>query len=186
MKPHVEIANNYFQDCEDFLHRYRLTQEHFTSLKSRRFKLFIDLRMALECALKAHVVYLQMVDLSRKDIIDKVCSYQHNISKLNELVDGSLPQTLLENLCSISRELSALHVGLRYDLDQMDFRYAKEDLYYQTVGSDTWLIRLYDVTNELGDLISRNLQAHSGIVSVEDLMNCALDPTYNKTLKRNL
>lgn len=186
MTPHVQIADNYFHDCDDFLHRYRLTQEHFTSLKSRRFKLFIDLRMALECALKAHVVYFQMKDLSRKDIINRLHNLGHDTSRLSELVSGSLPQTLLEDLRSVSQKLSALHVGLRYDLDQMDFRYAREDLYYQTVGSDAWLKRLHDVITELKNSISIKLQSHSRAVTSKEIWNDLTTPSYNKTLKRDL
>lgn len=186
MTPHVEIADNYFHDCEDFLHRYRLTQEHFTSLKSRRFKLFVDLRMALECALKAHVVYFQMAGLSRKDIIDRLHNLGHDTSKLIGLVSDSLTQTQLEDLRSVSEEVRMLHVGLRYDLDQVDFRVAQNDLYYQTIGSDVWLNRLHDVITELSTLISESLQTHSRVVSVKDLMKDVLTPKYNKTLKRNL
>jgi hypothetical protein len=142
--------------------------------------------MALECALKAHVVYFQMAGLSRIDIIDKVWSFQHNISKLNELVSESLPRTLLEDLLLVSQDLSALHVGLRYHLDQMDFRYAKKDMYYQTVGSDLWLKRLHEVTTELKNLISIKLQSHSQVVKTKEIWDDLMTARYNKTLKRDL
>jgi hypothetical protein len=186
MTPHIEIADSYFHDCEDFLYRYRLTFNYFTSMKSKRFKLFVDLRMAFECALKACAIYFQMKDLSRKDIIDRLHNLGHDTSKLIGLVSESLTQTQLENLRSVSEEVRMLHVGLRYDLDQVDFRVAQNDLYYQTVGSDVWLNRLHDVTTELSALISESLQTHSRVVSVKDLMKDVLTPKYNKTLKRNL
>ena len=49
--PNIEVANDFFHDCLDFLHRYRLTGDAFYAIKSKRLKLFLDLRMAAECVL---------------------------------------------------------------------------------------------------------------------------------------
>lgn len=57
VSPNVEVANDFFHDSLDFLHRYRLTVDAFYAIKSKRLKLFLDLRMAAECVLKAVAAY---------------------------------------------------------------------------------------------------------------------------------
>lgn len=51
-------ADDFFHDSLDFLHRYRITVEHFLGIKSKRMKLFLDLRMAAECILKAKIALI--------------------------------------------------------------------------------------------------------------------------------
>ncbi len=62
--------------------------------------------------------------------------------------------------------MTVLPVGLRYALDGYDFRDAKEDLYYETIGSDVWLEGLKAAALKLADNLDAHLEYHSGIIDV--------------------
>jgi hypothetical protein len=179
--PNIEVSNDFFHDACDYLHRYRLTEEHFYAVKSKRLKLFLDLRMAAECIMKAHASYFRMAGLSRQEIVRKVESFRHNLSALAGYLDVGECAEGWPKLKPFIEKLNQLPVDLRYRLDGSDFRMVEEVLYYETIGCDPWMKGLENVLLEMRNALNETLVKHSGFVSVEDLR--ALfegEPSYNK------
>jgi hypothetical protein len=145
----IEVANDFFHDAEDLLHRYRLTVEHFYAIKSKRMKLFLDLRMAAECILKANAAYFFTDTAPREDVIRRVEAYRHDIRRMADDVKSKVTADAWQRFSPFVEQLSALPVSLRYRLDGADFREVNERFYYDTVGSDPWLDALHDATRGL-------------------------------------
>ena len=179
--PNIEAANDFLHDCLDFLHRYRLTVNAFYAVRSKRWKLFIDLRMATECALKAVIALHLPAVTGREQVIRQVESYGHKIEKLADQTKPNMTENELEAISPFIKELEKLSVGLRYRLDGSDFFKLNEEIYYDTVGSDGWLDRLYDAVQLVAESIDEKLRDHSKIVSVADLeIDDLLTNTHNK------
>ena len=176
----VEIANDFFHDAGDLLKRYRLTVEHFDAIKSRRMKLFLDLRMAAECMLKAYAAYSLLEGVDRKDAIAKVEAYGHNIGKMASDVKVIVDPERWSAFSPFVEQPAQLPVGLRYSLDGADFREVHEEFYYETVGSDTWLDSLHDVVRDLADALGARLATHSRIVSAAEIWEEMKTPRHNK------
>lgn len=182
----IEIANDFFHDSLDLLHRYRLTIDHFDSIKSKRFKLFLDLRMATECILKAYAAYFLMKELPRKEVINRVEGFGHKIKKMAEIVEGSVKNEVWEKFSPFVEQLEFLPVGLRYRLDGMDFRQVNEAFYYKTIGSNLWLNALHDATKKLADELNQYLVTHSRLLSGKELLDEIRKPFHNKYAKREV
>ncbi len=180
----IEVANDFFHDAEDFLNRYSLTVEHFYAIKSKRMKLFLDLRMGAECILKAYAAYFLMKDSPRGDVISRVESYRHKIPQMVNDVKSFIPVYEWQRFEPYVEQLSALPVSLRYRLDGADFRQMNENFYYATVGSDLWLDSLQDAIRELTKALNTHLVSHSRILSGADLWEEFKRPQHIKYSKK--
>lgn len=167
--PRVAVAGDFLDDCQDLLARYKLTIDHFYAVKSRRLKVFIDLRMAAECLLKAHIAYYCPGDSDRKQVISRVEKYSHHVAKMASQVHSHIARDKWERLVSFIEQLDQLPVGLRYRLDVFDFRDANEEFYYRTVGDDGWLHELYDAIYAVGQDLGEVLSSHSRILTGSEL-----------------
>ncbi len=182
--PNIEVANDFFHDAEDFLNRYSLTVEHFYAIKSKRMKLFLDLRMGAECILKAYAAYFLMKDSPSGDVISRVKSYRHKIPQMVNDVKSFIPVEDWQRFEPYVEQLSALPVSLRYRLDGADFRQLNENFYYATVGSDLWLDSLQDAIRKLTKALDTHLISHSRILSGADLWEEFKRPQHNKYSKK--
>lgn len=180
MRERLEIADSFFQDSMDFLARYRLTKDLFWSIKSRRFKLFIDLRMAYECSLKAFIAYFTEDLHGRQLIIRRVESYRHNIDRLFKDVSPFISEELVRKGQHLNAKLSLLPVSLRYHLDGRDFLEAKEEDYYSSIGQDSWMEDFAEYVKALLSMIDEKLQVNSSIVSGNELWDILNSDGYNK------
>ena len=181
----IQIADNYFNDSIDLLFRYKLTFDHFSFVKSRRVKAFIDLRMSFECILKASVSYFAHINGERRCIIRKIEGYGHRVDKLAEVFSQYMSERHAVSVSEFVADLRQLPMGLRYKLDCFDFLEAKEDLYYRTVGSDTWLQNLYECTKSICDWLNEHLKRHSRIINGAELWEELVKPKHNKYLYNN-
>jgi hypothetical protein len=168
LRNRLEVADSFFRDSRDYLWRYELTWEHFSPIKSSRYKLFIDLRSAYECILKAHLAYSAEDSASRKCIIQKLEVYNHNIDRLFRDLVPFLPKDIEKNGEHFNVKIVSLPISLRYCLDGRDFLDAKEDLYYSTIGQDSWMGQFAEFVTALVRQLDEKLQAHSKIVSSEE------------------
>lgn len=162
----LEVAGKFFEDALDLAHRFNLTFEHYYAIKSRRLKCFIDLRWSYECILKAIIAYRQPREMEREALIRIAEKARHNISALEEAAlcdDGAF------DVQARGHEIDNLPVGLRYALDGYDFREAKIDLYYQTIGSDRWMEDFYEYLIRLIDQVDRKLRTRAAVVSMADI-----------------
>jgi hypothetical protein len=180
----VEIANDFFHDAGDLLHRYHLTVDHFYKIKSKRLKLFLDLRMAAECILKAYPAYFLMDGARREEVIRRVEAYGHNVKKISTDVQPTISPELWAVFDHFVEQLAVLPVGLRYRLDGADFRELNEDFYYETVGSDSWMEALHDAVRGLREALNGHLVGHSRILSGDDLWEELKKPYHNKYAKK--
>lgn len=149
---HAEVANHFFTDASDLLLRFELTRNDFFVSHSRQAKLYVDLRIAYECALKA-VVALSLDDsLSVEEIQKGVEGFGHQIERL----ELSAFPSLSASYDPLGPQIDRLPVSLRYRIDGWEFRDAKEELFFATVRSEPWIDSLHERTRAiLGDLNSR-------------------------------
>jgi len=197
IKPtHIDVASHYYKDAVDFLHRFQLCWEseryNFQAVKSKRFKAFTDLRMALECTLKSIYSYKIHNSLSGEALIKRMRQYSHKIGILPLEISNLLSKELLDWLNQVSDLCdNNLTVDIRYRLDAFDFRSNDEEIYYQTIGDDTWLLKFFENTKELANYIGNELSNESRIISSSELHSLmiaeilAYSPYRSKQAKKN-
>lgn len=184
ISPNIDVANDFFHDCIDLLQRYRMIIDHFSGIRSKRLKTFIDLRIAAECLLKSYVAYFKLSELDRGDVIKKIETYGHKITSMAVEAEGFADHQNWASFSPYVAKLDILPVGLRYRLDVFDFREVNEVLYYETVGNDAWLYGLHDSLKALSDDMNQHLNSHSCVVSVEELWEELITPRHNKYAKK--
>lgn len=163
------IAQHYAQDARDFLDRFDLLWEDQLH-KTGRIKSFVDLLMACECALKAHVVLGKSSD-------DPVVVYKgirkagHRIAPLAKAAVFLSSRSIYDEL---ALRLDRFSVFIRYSLDAYETffpsyveRHEAELNYSQTIGNPVWvlevralLIPLLDsLSDELGGFVTDDIRA---------------------------
>ena len=167
---HIEVSDHFYHDSCDLLCRFESSFDGdsitFYSVKSRRMKCFVDLRMAMESILKAYSSYYCHSDISGQKIVQKIENYRHHVEKLLPKCSGYIPDVWQQDCIKYCDDLSKLPVGLRYKLDVMDFIYQNEELYYATIVNDAWMRGLKDnisgITEHIGDVLSKESKILSG------------------------
>ncbi len=184
---HVQVSNHFYHDAIDLLARYMVCEAsespEFYSRKSRRMKCFIDLRMAMESALKSVVTYYCHSDQRGEKLVKKVENYRHHIEKLIGKALHHLPEEYRSKIEKLCKELHELPVGLRYRLDVMDFINNNENLYYKTVGSENWMNSTAETIKSISDFIGKELNKESRILTGDELMKEVFEPKYEKYSK---
>lgn len=138
------IAEHYAQDARDFAARFDALWEHGPLMhKTGRIKSFVDLFMACECALKAHVALGRLQD-NPKEVYGTIRKASHRIAHLSEAA------TFLGDRSSydaLSSRLDQFSVFIRYSLDAYDTffpllveRHEAAVDYSRTIGNNTWVL----------------------------------------------
>lgn len=185
---HIQVSDHFYHDAIDLLARYTVCEAsefpEFYSTKSRRMKCFIDLRMAMESALKSVVTYYCHADSKGEKLVKKVENYRHHIEKLISKALKHIPEEIRNKAQTLCNELHQLPVGLRYRLDVIDFKANNESLYYETVGSDIWMQNTSATIKEVADFIGKELSKESRILSGSDVLKEIQEPKYDKYAKK--
>lgn len=161
---HLDIAKHYLEDARDFIYRF----EVFINLplsKTQRSKAFVDLYMASECVLKAHIFASATTD-KLDETYRKVRKIGHNISKLS---DEAHFLTDRNDYKYLKDELDRFNVFIRYSLDSSEFFFpsgkdkaeAKVDSTV-TISNLTWLSQIAACVNRL--ISTLYPQINAGIV----------------------
>lgn len=140
--------------------------------------------MTAECVLKALIACHLPQETSREEAIKKVEGYSHKMTKLATDAKAHVETDKWAAIDAFIDQLDALPIGLRYQLDENDFRELNEDFYYATVGSDDWLEQLHDAVKVVADSLDSKLQSHSRILSGDELFEELMKPTHNKYIKK--
>ena len=181
---YLEVSSHFLHDAIDFELRYRFCFKSdgplFYEPKSRRIKVFIDLRMGVESALKSFVSYHCSNDRTGKTLINWIEGYRHRIDKLLTKAAPYFPEDFLLNYKASLDDLSSLPVDLRYRFDVWDFYENKEELYDRTIGEDAWLHSIHESLKEIIDLTNTSLKKHTRLIKVEDLIEEMLEPRYER------
>jgi hypothetical protein len=183
---HIEVSDHFYHDAYDLSERFKYCWDAefpaFDAVKSKRFKLFIDLRIALESSLKAVVAYRLHNNLSGELLIKTIRSYGHDIEKLKNAAINYIPKESTEWLDNIAAQSKLLPISLRYKLDAFDFKLADSDFYYSTIGSDHWIDMFYENTIFINNHIGSALSKESRILSVRDIIEIIKQPAHNTYL----
>lgn len=163
------IAEHFAEDARDYVERFDLTWEPLTS-KTARIKSFVDLMMACECALKAHIAIGHESD-DPHEIYSQIRRAGHQIDRLAALANFMENRSVYEE---VSSRLANLSVFVRYSLDSYDLFFPltcdweeTKVVYSATIGSDPWIRKLRSqiqqlidpLNDELGGLVSNDLNA---------------------------
>ena len=181
---YLEVSNHFFHDAMDFKIRYRYCMDSegplFDTPRSRRAKVFIDLRMGIESILKSLICYYENNDRKGKTLINWIEKYRHNIGKMLRKANPHIPSELISEYEKEIEKLDLLPVGLRYRFDTWDFRDNQETLYYETIGSDNWLEKLYEFLSSLIDFLKESLKKHNRLIKGSEIMKEIMEPRYRK------
>lgn len=175
MKPnHIELANHYYHDAVDLLTRFNNCWQSdfldFGSIRSRRGKLYVDLAMSLECSYKSIKAYFEYKHLGGEELVKAIRKLSHGLNGFKPQEHGFVfsNEQLRDFFMRFIEQSQTLGIGLRYRIDNWDFREAEEKLYYETIGCDTWMINLFQVAKEIADWQGKELNKESKVVNFED------------------
>lgn len=185
MPNNIDVSNDFYHDSLDLFDKYKACYFNeainFQSVKSKRMKCFIDLRMAVESVLKSYAAYYLHADLNGKKLVKRIERYKHFVEKIYNNCAEHLPTAQQETCKNYCLQLKDLPVGLRYRLDCMDFLYAQEKLYYQTIGNESWLDGLEKLVDVLIKDIGHTLSTHSQVIDGSSLnFDEVFSQPYNK------
>jgi hypothetical protein len=164
----ARMADAYWRDGQDYLRRFELVfnsehQDH-SSIKSRRVKAYIDLRMAVETTLKSlYCLDSKKSPNSTRNILKY--EFKHNIAELAKAVGLDIN----------SKEFAALKkcerapVHWRYEVEARQSRSNDERDYYDTVGEDSWIAILIDFVTRMLRQIDGRLKTFSRVVSAAEV-----------------
>jgi hypothetical protein len=158
MTVRLTIAREYHRDARHFLRRFSLLPPQEFD-KMGRVKNFVDLYMAAECALKAHV-FAGRSNESALELYRKVRQYGgHRLTELAGIADYLDDRGPYE---SIQRRFAGFSVSLRYSIDAWDtfFPFGLEDggdQYDQTVANPQWIQAAKDEVHVIIESLSERL-----------------------------
>lgn len=184
---YLEVSSHFLHDAIDFELRYRFCLQSdgplFYAPRSRRMKVFIDLRMGIESALKSLVSYHCNNDRRGKTLVNWIESFKHSTDKLIRKAGPYLPEDFFGNYGESLADLTKLPVGLRYRFDAWEFYDNQEELYERTIGDNSWLSLVHRALTCIIELINNSLKSHSRIVNAEDVLLEMQEPRYAKYKK---
>lgn len=145
------IAEHYLRDGEDFSFRFDLLWEEALH-KTGRIKSFVDLLMASECTLKAHIALGRLKD-DPKEVYRTIRKAGHQIAPLAAAAHFLEDRASYEGLSSRLQDFS---VFVRYSLDAYETFFpffverneAKID-YSRTIGDNTWVLETRELLRPL-------------------------------------
>ena len=168
-----DVAGWFVTDAYDYLARFRCSfysgRVDFQGIKSRRLKAFVDLRLAVEAILKGFIALRQPIRSTGKVLVHAVEGHSHRLSSAWVEVTKLWRFNKIELLSSLIADCDQLPLSLRYTLDARDFLAGREELYYQTVGSDKWMQVLEQTSLHASDRLNKILGRQSRIVSATDI-----------------
>ena len=146
-----EIAEHYLRDGEDFAARFDLLWESQLH-KTGRIKSFVDLLMASECTLKAHIA-LGQLEQDPQTVYRAIRKAGHQIAPLAEAATFLQDRTSYDEL---TRRLQIFSVFVRYSLEAYDtffpfyvnWHEAKID-YSKTIGNNGWVLETRKILEPL-------------------------------------
>lgn len=163
MPIHDRIADYYTSDARHFLKRFSfLPPEEFD--KAGRVKNFVDVIMAAECALKAHVFRGPAgAALAPEVLYRDIRRIGHSIADLAARADFMADRSLYD---AVGARFDGLLVSLRYSLDMWETyfpglfsaRHDGPDRYDQTLGSTPWRQHAIAEVEALVDALRREPQ----------------------------
>lgn len=145
MSINSEVSWFYLRDAQDFFSRFEIlwkTELH----KSGRIKCFVDLYMAVECALKANVFHASKSSV--QDTYKRIRDAGHDVRAL-----GTMAGTVLSrcNIASLLDSLGRFSVFIRYSLDAQAIffpvlleRSDAKIVYGDTIGNEEWIGKIKD------------------------------------------
>lgn len=186
MKPnHIELANHYCHDAVDLLVRFNYCWQSdlpdFSSIRSRRGKLYVDLAMSLECSHKSIKAYFEYKHLGGEELAKAIRKLSHKLNGFKPQEHGFVfsSEKLTDFFNGFIEQSEKLRIDLRYRIDNWNFREAEEQFYYETIGSDVWMNNLFQIANEISDWQRNQLSKESRVMTITDLFSELLTPKYN-------
>lgn len=143
MSVNGEVSGFYLRDAQDFIARFETLWKSELH-KSGRIKCFVDLYMAVECALKARIFYAS--ESSAEETYRRIRRAGHDVRALGAMAQG------VPSRCSFASLLDALEqfsVLVRYSLDAhatfFPILLERSDatiLYSDTIGNEGWMRKI--------------------------------------------
>ncbi len=134
-----EMAFAFWDDARDLQSLFDFTwanKENFT--KTGRIKIVLNLVMACECALKAHVI-LSSPEAPPEELLKKIKHAGHSIKKLASLATYMQERTTYDALISL---LDRIGVEVRYSLNASHTYFRSNETYAfydETITNQNWI-----------------------------------------------
>jgi hypothetical protein len=176
------VAGCYIRDGYDLLEVFRMGWESDRNNRSYRSKLFINLRMAIECYLKALVITYSDKAETPEDAYKVARKASHKLVDLRAEVQtrsGWNKRYFRRASDAFIAQVDGMQVGLRYEVD-MAAEFSKEKFEETllvsgpmtgTIGSDKWMLSLCEHAAYIGMKASKafqyNLHDHTGTLGAD-------------------
>lgn len=161
MQVKAEVASCYIRDGSDLLELFWMGWKSDRNNFSYRSKLFINLRMVIECYLKGLVIVLSEKTETPEDAFKMAKKASHSLASLLEAVQTRSKWTkryFRKASDALIAQVDSMKVGLRYEVD-MVAEFSKETFEEQllnsgsmsgTIGSDEWMMSVFDHAQYIG------------------------------------
>lgn len=182
MQVKAMIASCFIRDGADLLEVFSMGWGSDRNNLSYRSKLFVNLRMAVECSLKGLVIVHSEETESPEDAYQAARRPGHSLAKLLATVQARSKWTksyFRKASDTDIAQVDEMKVGLRYEVD-MAAEFSKETFEEQildsglmsgTIGSDKWMMSLLNHAHYIGKkarkAFKQKLHDHTGHVSVD-------------------
>jgi hypothetical protein len=178
MQVKAMVASCFIRDGNDLLELFRMGWKSDRNNRSFRSKLFVTLRMAIECFLKGLVVIYSEKCEDPEDAYMAARNACHHLVDLLAQVERRCKWKRKYLKCdtgAIVAQIDKMKVGLRYEIDT-SAAFSKESLSEQikeegpvsgTIGSDKWMWSLLAHTEYVGkkatDALRQKMLGHKAI-----------------------
>ena len=169
------LADSYWSDANDFLWRYRILKQQEFQNRSFLGKLYVDLCMAVECALKSSMIYLSPNSETPQQAYRIARSNSHNIQdSLSEV--ASRANHKVKFISQSSRDIVSkikLSVSARYEIELLYIHLNSQQLQSsaieQTIKDPVYMKALhkaaFDIFKFSGRCRSRK-SSRAGVISM--------------------
>lgn len=183
MQVKAMVAGCYIRDGSDLLEVFRMGWESDRNNLSYRSKLFINLRMAIECHLKGLVITHSEKAETPEVAYKTARKASHKLASLLVEVQTRSKWTkkyFRKASDALVAQVDGMKVGLRYEVD-MAAEFSKETFEEQffesgpmsgTIGSDDWMMSFYEHAAYIGkkarNAFQQKLDDHTGLLGADD------------------
>jgi hypothetical protein len=169
MQVKAMVAQCFIRDGSDLLEVFWMGWQSDRNNRSYRSKLFINLRMAIECYLKALVIIHSDNAETPEDAYKTARKGSHKLEVLLaelQTRSGWTKRYFRKASNAFISQVDGMQVGLRYEVD-MAAEFSKETFEEQffdsgpmsgTIGSDEWMLSLYEHAKYIGQKARRAFQ----------------------------
>ena len=168
-----KLSTSFWSDSNDFLWRVQgLLNGRPHDTRGYFAKIYVDLIMSAECALKSLIISLSDSNETPEDVYSKARSFSHNLENLYKEVESRAKgkvKLLTKNDRKILLKANTLGVGYRYDITTFFFFIQENNIdrafeqgKVSSIINYRFINQLYKMLHTLNNIAYQSFQKHYG------------------------